>query len=58
MAGMLLFGFVGDVTGRMWGSRIVACIMMTGCLLLIATPFALGADGMNYLRYFIIAQTW
>lgn len=58
MAGMLLFGFIGDITGRKWGSRLVACVMMTGCILLIGTPFMLGAGGLNYLNYFIVAQTW
>lgn len=58
MAGMLLFGFIGDLTGRKWGSRIVACVMMTGCILLIGTPFMTGAGGLNYLNYFIVAQTW
>ena len=43
MAGMLFWGFFGDFVGRKWGSRAVASIMLTGCIMLTFTPFATSA---------------
>ncbi len=56
MAGMLLWGFLGDITGRKWGSRYVSAIMLTGCILLTFSPYAGSAYG--YFVYFMVAQTW
>lgn len=56
MAGMLLWGVLGDYTGRKWGSRCVAMIMLSGCILLTFTPFAKTPYG--YFAYFMTAQTW
>mmetsp|Transcript_12364 Transcript_12364/g.26712 ORF Transcript_12364/g.26712 Transcript_12364/m.26712 type:complete len:579 (-) Transcript_12364:1179-2915(-) len=56
MAGMLLWGWLGDITGRKWGSRCVAFIMLSGCILLTFTPWATTAYG--YFAYFMTAQTW
>ena len=56
MAGMLLWGFLGDYTGRKWGSRCVAMIMLSGCILLVATPAANSAQA--YFTFFMTAQTW
>ena len=56
MAGMLLWGVLGDYTGRKWGSRCVAMIMLSGCILLTFTPWANTAYG--YFAYFMTAQTW
>lgn len=56
MAGMLFWGFIGDYTGRKWGSRCVAAIMLSGCILLTFTPQATTAYG--YFCYFMVAQTW
>lgn len=56
MAGMLLWGFLGDYTGRKWGSRCVAMIMLSGCILLTFTPWANSAYG--YFCYFMVSQTW
>lgn len=56
MAGMLLWGVLGDYTGRKWGSRCVAMIMLSGSILLTFTPFATSASG--YFTYFMTAQTW
>ena len=54
--GMLLWGFLGDYTGRKWGSRCVAMIMLSGCILLVATPAAKSAQA--YFTFFMVAQTW
>ena len=56
MAGMLMWGFLADYTGRKWGSRIVATIMLSGCILLTFTPQAQSPYG--YFTYFMVAQTW
>jgi len=56
MAGMLLWGFLADITGRKWGSRIVAAIMLSGCILLTFSPYATSPYG--YFVYFMVAQTW
>ena len=56
MIGMLVWGCLGDITGRKWGSRCVAAIMLSGCLLLTFTPWA--TSGPTYFTYFLIAQTW
>lgn len=53
---MLLWGVLGDITGRKWGSRCVAGIMLSGCILLTFTPFAKTPFG--YFSYFMTAQTW
>ncbi|KAI8468145.1 MAG: major facilitator superfamily domain-containing protein [Monoraphidium minutum] len=54
--GMLVFGVLGDVIGRCWGSRIVASIMLSGSIMLVFTPLV--ADPLTYLRFFIFAQTF
>lgn len=56
MAGMLVWGTIGDFTGRKWGSRIVASIMLSGCIMLTFTPFATSAYA--YFSYFMVSQTW
>jgi MFS family permease len=53
---MLVWGFLGDITGRKWGSRSVAAIMLSGCILLTFSPFA--PTGYGYFCYFVTAQTW
>jgi MFS family permease len=53
---MLLWGFLGDITGRKWGSRCVALIMLSGCILLTFSPYA--PTGYGYFAYFVTAQTW
>lgn len=60
IAGMLFFGVIGDIIGRKWGSRIVAAIMLSGCILLTFTPFTTTdkLNGYQYLVFFIIAETW
>ena len=45
IAGMLLWGVVGDITGRKWGSRSVAAIMLSGSIMLTFTPWATSATG-------------
>ena len=57
---MLIWGYLGDVFGRKWGSRIVAAIMLSGCILLTFTPFATTDpnDGYKYLTFFIVSETW
>lgn len=54
-AGMLVFGALGDVIGRKWGSRMTASIMLSGAILLVFT--ALVPSPLAYLRFFIFAQT-
>ena len=56
MAGMLFWGGFGDMTGRKWGSRCVATIMLSGCVLLTFTPWA--PTGQSYFDFFLAAQTW
>ncbi|KAL6760417.1 proton/phosphate symporter, splice variant a [Haematococcus lacustris] len=56
MAGMLLWGFLGDYTGRKWGSRCVSAIMLSGCILLTFSPWA--GSPYGYFAYFVTAQTW
>jgi hypothetical protein len=56
MAGMLFWGFFGDFTGRKWGSRCVAAIMLSGVIMLIFTPFVASPYG-NFI-FFMVAQTW
>jgi MFS family permease len=53
---MLLWGFLGDITGRKWGSRWVAIIMLSGCILLTFSPYA--PTGYGYFAYYVTAQTW
>ncbi|GFH15672.1 uncharacterized protein HaLaN_11941, partial [Haematococcus lacustris] len=55
MAGMLLWGFLGDYTGRKWGSRCVSAIMLSGCILLTFSPWA--GSPYGYFAYFVTAQT-
>ena len=56
MAGMLIWGFLGDITGRKWGSRCVATIMLSGCTLLTFSPYA--GSPFGYFVFFMVAQTW
>ena len=56
MAGMLLWGFLGDFTGRKWGSRGVALVMLSGCILLTFSAYSPSAYG--YFVYWMVAQTW
>ena len=60
IAGMLVWGYVGDVFGRKWGSRIVSSVMLSGSILLTATPFTTAdpTAGYHYLCFFIVAETW
>jgi hypothetical protein len=37
---MLVWGILGDYTGRKWGSRCVAAIMLSGAIMLTFTPYA------------------
>eukprot|EP00798_Chlamydomonas_sp_ICE-L_P017379 gene17379-23681_t len=53
---MLLWGFLSDVTGRKWGSRIVAMVMLTGCIMLTFAAYIPGA--YDYFAYFNTSQTW
>ncbi|GBF98449.1 proton phosphate symporter [Raphidocelis subcapitata] len=54
--GMLLFGALGDIIGRAWGSRIVSSIMLVGSTLLVFS--GLISNPGVYLRFFIFAQTF
>jgi MFS family permease len=56
IVGMLLFGFLGDLIGRKWGSRSVASIMLSGTILLTFAPLV--ADPATYLNFYIFAATW
>ena len=56
MAGMLFWGFLGDYTGRKWGSRCVSAIMFSGCIMLTFTPYV--QDPYGYFAFFMTAQTW
>lgn len=56
MAGMLFWGFLGDYTGRKWGSRCVSAIMLSGCIMLTFTPYE--QDPYGYFAFFMTAQTW
>ena len=56
IVGMLVFGALGDVIGRCWGSRIVSSIMLSGSIMLVFTPFV--PNPLTYLRFFIFAQTF
>lgn len=56
MAGMLFWGFLGDYTGRKWGSRCVAAIMLSGCIMLTFTPYE--QDAYAYFTFFMVSQTW
>eukprot|EP00882_Tetradesmus_deserticola_P031481 GHRQ01035603.1.p1 GENE.GHRQ01035603.1~~GHRQ01035603.1.p1 ORF type:complete len:235 (+),score=92.87 GHRQ01035603.1:189-893(+) len=56
IAGMLLFGALGDVIGRRWGSRVVASIMLTGTILLTFSPLV--PNPATYLNLYIFAATW
>ena len=56
MAGMLFWGFLGDYTGRKWGSRCVSAIMLSGCIMLTFTPYE--QDPYSYFAFFMTAQTW
>jgi MFS family permease len=55
-AGMLLFGALGDIIGRRWGSRIVASIMLSGTILLTFSPLV--PNPATYLNLYIFAATW
>jgi hypothetical protein len=54
--GMLFWGAAADWTGRKWGSRAVAGIMLSGCILLTASSYAPSATG--YFALFLVAQAW
>lgn len=56
MTGMLLFGALGDVIGRRWGSCLVASIMLSGTILLTFAPLV--PNPATYLNYYIFAATW
>jgi MFS family permease len=56
MAGMLFWGLQGDITGRKWGSRLVAAIMLLGVILLTFSVWVPCA--YCYFVIFIVAQTW
>ena len=56
MAGMIMWGPLGDIIGRKWGSRIVALIMLSGAILLTFSAYAPSAYG--YFVYYMVAQTW
>jgi len=56
IAGMLFWGYLGDYTGRKWGSRSVAAIMLSGVIMLTFTPFV--NDSYGYFAFFMTAQTW
>lgn len=56
IVGMLLFGAMGDIIGRAWGSRVVATIMLTGSILLVFSPMI--PTSLPYLQFFIFAQTF
>jgi hypothetical protein len=53
---MLVFGVLGDLLGRRWGSRLVAAIMLTGAVQLTFSPFI--TNPAAYLNFFIWASTW
>jgi hypothetical protein len=46
----------GDVTGRRWGSRMVATIMLSGTLMLTFVPLV--SNPATYLNFYIFAATW
>eukprot|EP00798_Chlamydomonas_sp_ICE-L_P032550 gene32550-17267_t len=54
--GMMVMGVMADVTGRKWGSRVVAIVMLSGSLMLMFTAWAPSA--FTYFSFFMIAQTW
>eukprot|EP00877_Chromochloris_zofingiensis_P002903 jgi/Chrzof1/12613/Cz07g01060.t1 len=56
IVGMILFGALADFIGRKWGSRLVASIMLTGCVMLVFSPLI--SSPATYLSFFIFAQTW
>lgn len=56
IVGMLLFGFLGDVIGRRWGSRTVASIMLSGTILLTFAPLV--SNPATFLNFYIFAATW
>lgn len=56
IVGMLMFGFLGDMIGRCWGSRVVATVMLTGTILLTFAPMV--SDPATYLNFYIFAATW
>ncbi|KAI8465659.1 MAG: major facilitator superfamily domain-containing protein [Monoraphidium minutum] len=51
ICGMLLFGALGDVIGRCWGSRAVASIMLAGSTALVLAPLV--TDPAAHLQLFI-----
>jgi MFS family permease len=53
---MLLFGALGDIIGRRWGSRIVASIMLSGTILLTFSPLV--PNPATFLNFYIFAATW
>jgi MFS family permease len=56
LAGMLLFGALGDIIGRRWGSRIVASIMLSGTILLTFSPLV--PNPATFLNFYIFSATW
>ena len=56
MVGMAIMGYLGDIIGRKWGSRIASATMLSGVILLTFTPYAPTAN--SYFVYFMVAQTW
>jgi MFS family permease len=53
---MLIFGGLADVIGRRWGSRMVACLMLSGSVLHAITPWV--SSPTSYLALLVFAQTW
>jgi Sugar (and other) transporter len=53
---MLVFGVLGDMMGRRWGSRIVASIMLSGTIMLTFVPLV--ENPARYLDFYIFAATW
>ena len=56
MLGMMVTGFLGDLVGRKWGSKMVAAIMLSGAVALAISPFTTGSHA--YFIFFLVAQTW
>jgi MFS family permease len=55
VAGMIVFGVLGDAMGRRWGS-IVASIMLSGTILLTFSPLV--PNPATFLNFYIFAATW
>jgi len=56
MLGMMVMGFLGDLVGRKWGSKMVAAIMLSGAMALALSPFTTGSHA--YFIFFLVAQSW